>query len=260
MRLWYRHSGYEQYKFINIAKKDIGDVVELQNPEGIETDIKLYQLNTGLNKYPNKEFAVPNRITKTKKDDDHTFYIVGKEKDFVLASSDPVSKTIINSFQSRYTIQNIVTFYIESLKDEEKIKLAIEEKAKPKEIKPKIQKEEFFHVFVEYENNKKIIYKRKVLLEPLYILEKEGYSHLYSHDGVQPGKRRKKNTVHFYCLQEIGGQKYVTDIPRFDEYLDCQDWKENMSIEERAKDQKFSLSTNSLNILKESIKNAVLTT
>jgi hypothetical protein len=260
MRLWYRHSNGEKYKFINIAKKDIGDVIELQNPQGIETNIRMYRLNTGLKKYPKEEFKVPERITKTKKDDNYTFYIVGKEEDFVLASSDPVSKVIMDSFQNRYSLQHIETFFNESLKDKEKIKLAIEEKSKPKETKPKIQKEEFFHVFAEYENNKKTIYKRKVLLEPVYILEKEGYSHLYSPDDVQPHKRRKKNVIHFYCLQEVEGQKYVTDIPYFDEYLNGEDWKKHMTIEERAKEQKFELSSNSLKVFEESIKDSVLTT
>jgi hypothetical protein len=260
MRLWYRHSRNSVYKFLNISKKDIGDVVELQNPEAIDKDIRMYQLNTGLKKYPKKEFTVPDRITKTKKDDNQTFYIVGFGEDFVMASDDPVSEVVMNSFQSRYTIQDIVTFYNESLKDKEKIKVAIEEKAKPKEKKPKTQKEEFFHVFTEYKDNKKIICKRKVLLEPVYILEKKGYYHLYSPDDVQPGKRRKKDVIHFYCLQEIEGQRYVTDIPDFDEYLNGQDWKSNMSIEERAKDQKFYLSSNSLNIFVESVKNSVLVT
>jgi hypothetical protein len=94
----------------------------------------------------------------------------------------------------------------------------------------------------------------------VYILEKEGYSHLYSPDDVQPHKRRKKNVIHFYCLQEVEGQKYVTDIPYFDEYLNGEDWKKHMTIEERAKEQKFELSSNSLKVFEESIKDSVLTT
>lgn len=259
MRLWYKFGNNEVYKFINIAKKHIDKALHLENPDGIDSDINLYVLNIGLNYHYNKyvKYSV-DKITKTKRKEGEYFIVAGNNDDLLTVHDAPgVPEDALKRAEEKFTKKYIKEFFERAFPFPERKEQAIQEEQNKKKSKPR--KTECYYLFTKIKNGKRCGFcGRKVKLEIAYMFKKEGCSYFYSPDTVIPKTNRRKNLMRFYCLLTANKKRYVVDIPYMDEYLDAEDWKANMTLKERAKEEDYTLSTNSIEMFKKAIAEAVL--
>jgi hypothetical protein len=260
MRLWYKFGKSDVYKFINITEKHIEKTLDLKNPESIESDVNLYVLNIGLKYYYDKyvKFSV-EKITKTKRKEGIYFIVAGNGNDLITVHDAPgVPEDSIKRAEERFTKKYIKEFFERAFLFPERKEQAIQEEGNKKE-KQKAHKIECFYLFSKIANGKHCGFcGRKVKLEIAYMYKKNGCSYFYSPNTVVPKTSRKKNVMHFYSSLMADNKRYVVDIPIGDEYLDAEDWKRNMNLKERAKEEDYTLSSNSIETFKKAIAEAVI--